>query len=66
LSFCLGYATNDDVALPGVFATVRTQFKSLASTPLKGELDACYEFRNQFIAHQKEERELKGPTRVHG
>lgn len=59
LSFCLGYATGDDAAIPGVFAAVRSQFASFAGSPLKGELDACYEFRNRYIAHQKEERELK-------
>lgn len=59
LSFCLGYATNDDEALPGVFTVVRAQFAAFSGSPLKGQLDTCYEFRNRYIAHQKEEKELK-------
>jgi len=58
LCFCLGYATSDDAALPGVFAVVRSQFAAFASSPLRNELEQCYNFRNRYIAHQKEEKEL--------
>lgn len=66
LIFCLAHAESTDAALGGVFAVVRSQFASFAGSSLKEHLDACYEFRNRYIAHQKEETELKDIEQTRG
>ena len=55
LSLCLGYAEKDDGILPGVFTSVHTRFSDLKDSLLKGLLDDAYEFRNTYIAHEKQE-----------
>jgi type III restriction enzyme len=55
LTFCLDYASSEGEPLPGIFASVRTQFADLAQTKLKILADHVYEFRNTYIAHTKAE-----------
>ena len=54
LIFCLEYAKKDTKPLPGVFTSVRTHFSDLSDTDLKELLDEFYEFRNTYIAHEKQ------------
>ena len=55
LQFCLDYAKKDTEPLPGVFSTVRARFSELRGRGLKELIDQYYEFRNTYIAHEKEE-----------
>ena len=55
LQFCLDYAKKATEPLPGVFKSVRTGFSDLKDTGLKQLIDQCYEFRNTYVAHEKEE-----------
>lgn len=55
LQFCLDYARKDTEPLSGVFTSIRTHFSDLAATGLKNLLDQYYEFRNTYVAHEKEE-----------
>ena len=53
LIFCLEYAEKDTDPLTGVFTSVRNRLSDLAGADLKSVLEAVYEFRNTYIAHQK-------------
>ena len=55
LSFCLDYARKDTKPLPGIFTSTRSRFSPLAKTELRDLLDQVYDFRNTYIAHEKEE-----------
>ena len=55
LIFCLDYAQKDSEPLGGVFSSVRTRFNDLKESGLKELLDQFYEFRNTYIAHEKED-----------
>lgn len=55
LSFCLDYAAKVAEPLPGIYGGVRRQFAGLAKTELPKQVKDIYEFRNTYIAHQKEE-----------
>lgn len=55
LSFSLEYARSSSEPLAGIFATVRRTFADLAKSSLKDLLDEVYNFRNEYIAHEKEE-----------
>jgi type III restriction enzyme len=55
LSFCLDYSANASEPLAGVFTSVRKEFADLNTTGLKTLLDQMYEFRNTFIAHEKQD-----------
>ncbi len=63
LIFCLDYAKKDTDPLPGIFTTVRTGFSKLAATALYDLLERYYEFRNTYIAHEKEQLEDVDTTR---
>jgi type III restriction enzyme len=60
LLFSLEYARKkDDVeSVGGVFSAVRKQFADLAGMDLYERLNKVYDFRNAFIAHQKEDAPL--------
>jgi len=55
LKDCLAYAARDTEPLPGIFTAVRSQLSDLAKTNLPTLLDEFYEFRNTYIAHEKEQ-----------
>lgn len=55
LRFCLDYAEKDEEAPGGVLTLVRERFADLASSDLRDSLAATYAFRNNFIAHEKEQ-----------
>jgi type III restriction enzyme len=55
LQFCLEYAAKAAEPLPGIYAAVRKQFAGLAATGLPKQVKEVYDFRNTFIAHQKQE-----------
>ena len=55
LIFCLDYAAKDSEPLPGIFTSVRNGFSRFTSGSLRNNLQSQYDFRNSFIAHQKEE-----------
>ena len=55
LGFCLDYAKKDTEPDPGVFTSVRTSFSDLKDAGLKELLDQCYDFRNTYIAHEKQQ-----------
>jgi len=55
LVFCLDYARKDSEPLGGVFASIRSSFAVLADTDLRERLDHVYNFRNDYIAHEKKE-----------
>ncbi len=50
LEFCLTYSKQSHQA-GGVFEAVRSEFSALADTPLLGEVQSIYEFRNKHVAH---------------
>ncbi len=55
LLFCLDYASKDEPGRGGIFDAVRTSFRDLVATDLPGRLKAQYDFRNEYIAHEKRE-----------
>jgi type III restriction enzyme len=63
LIFCLEYAAKDSDPIPGIFTAVRDQLGPLASGHLRELLQSQYDFRNTYIAHQKEELKDKETTR---
>ena len=50
LEFCLKYC-HQSHQVGGIFEAVRTQFSPLAHSPLLGQVEAVYEFRNKHVAH---------------
>ena len=58
LIFCLEQAEPGRPALPGLFSAIREHFAPLTDSDLKALVETYYNFRNTFIAHQKEETEL--------
>lgn len=55
LVFCLEYAGGDSTPPGGVFSAVRSRFAELTATPLRELIQQAYDFRNTYIAHQKQE-----------
>lgn len=55
LIFCLDYASKDTEPLAGIFASVRSSFKDIAGSELKALLEQSYNFRNTYIAHEKQD-----------
>lgn len=55
LIFCLEYAGKTDGARGGILGDVHTAFAELAQADLLLTLKAQYEFRNEYIAHEKRE-----------
>ncbi len=43
----------------GVLIAVRERFADLASSDLRGSLTSTYAFRNDFVAHEKEQLTTK-------
>jgi type III restriction enzyme len=54
LAFCLEYAEGSSYPLPGIFASIRRQFAAMAATALKALIHETYEFRNTYVAHEKQ------------
>jgi type III restriction enzyme len=54
LAFCLDYASKADDPMPGVLAMVRASFANLAASDLRGVVARVYDFRNTYIAHEKQ------------
>jgi type III restriction enzyme len=55
LLFCLEYAVKEEAGAGGVFDAVRSSFSDLAKSELPGLLKTQYDFRNEYIAHEKRE-----------
>ena len=55
LLFCLDYASKDRPGVSGVLAAVRSAFHDLAGGEVPMLLRAQYDFRNEYIAHEKRE-----------
>ncbi len=55
LKWCLEYARGAKKELGGVFAAVREGFGEASKTDLTEMIGRVYDFRNRFVAHQKEE-----------
>ena len=55
LLFCLEYASKDAPAPDGLLNAVRTAFSELATTGIADVVQAQYDFRNEYIAHEKRE-----------
>jgi type III restriction enzyme len=55
LLFCLEYAGKDKEAPNGILGAVRERFSDLAGTELHMVLQTQYDFRNEYIAHEKRE-----------
>ncbi|MAT70328.1 MAG: restriction endonuclease subunit R [Planctomycetaceae bacterium] len=53
LVFCLEYAGKDSQPLGGIFTSIYSHFGELAKTDLGSLLKQVYEFRNDYIAHEK-------------
>lgn len=51
---CLDYALNDSTRYDGVFHAVREAFRYEGSRKVLEEVNAIYDFRNKFVAHQEE------------
>jgi type III restriction enzyme len=54
LVFCLEYALGDSAPAGGIFTAVRTLFADLKDGPLRERVQQAYEFRNTYIAHEKQ------------
>jgi len=50
---CLDYALNDSARYTGAFDSVRTAFRFQGSKKLWEEVNAIYDFRNKYVAHQE-------------
>jgi type III restriction enzyme len=55
LLFCIEYAIKDEPGAGGIFDAVRSSFSDLASSELPALLKTQYDFRNEYIAHEKRE-----------
>jgi type III restriction enzyme len=55
LVFCLEYARGDSESAGGVFTAVRSGFADLKDSPLRDLVKGMYDFRNTYVAHQKQE-----------
>lgn len=55
LRFCIDYASKDQRAPDGILALVRQRFGDLAGSSLSQRLADTYAFRNNFIAHEKQQ-----------
>jgi len=59
LSFCLEYAKMDPpIEVGGVFETIREKFGKFNASHLCDRVNHIREFRNKYVAHQKEDAEL--------
>jgi len=52
---CLDYALNDSARYTGVFESVREAFRFQGSKKVWEEVNAIYDFRNKYVAHQEVE-----------
>lgn len=64
LDFCLDYAKNSKSQTGGIFTAVRSAFRDLADSDLREWLKKVYDFRNEFIAHEKKELTDPGVTKT--
>lgn len=55
LLFCLDYASKDEPGRGGIFDEVRARFKDLSGSDFPVLLQKQYDFRNEYIAHEKKE-----------
>lgn len=55
LLFCLEYAAKPKPESTGILQAVETRLRDLADTDLGARLKAQYDFRNEYIAHEKRE-----------
>jgi len=55
LKFALEYAKKDTEPVPGIFTSLRTRFADLSEPILRDLVSEMYDFRNDYIAHQKKE-----------
>lgn len=55
LRWCLEYARGATREIGGVFDAVRRGFAHIASSDLLEVVGRVYDFRNRFVAHQKDE-----------
>lgn len=55
LLFCFEYAEKDEATRGGIFDAVRVGFGELAQSDLPGLVKKQYDFRNEYIAHEKRE-----------
>ncbi|MEN8443862.1 MAG: DEAD/DEAH box helicase family protein [Cyanobacteria bacterium J06555_13] len=55
LRSCLDYSVNDNTAIGGVFASLRTQFRVQGVRNLLETITNINDFRNTYIAHQEKE-----------
>lgn len=55
LLFCLEYARADNTPEQGILGDVRSGFADIAHDELDQRLKAQYDFRNEYIAHEKRE-----------
>lgn len=54
LIFCLDYAAHASKPLSGIFQAIRDHFHDLCETDLKDSVQETYDFRNRYIAHEKD------------
>ena len=59
LLFAIEYGKKDSEPLAGLFTAIRSRMHDIANGPLYDKLARVCQFRNTYIAHQKEDRELK-------
>lgn len=55
LLFCLEYAAKPTPGSTGILRSVETELADIATTDLGSELKKQYDFRNEYIAHEKRE-----------
>ena len=55
LRWCLDYTSTTQRKIGGVFEVVCTRFLDLSQTDLFSVIDAIYNFRNEYVAHQDRE-----------
>ena len=53
LIFCLDYGKKDTTPLPGIFTSVRSRFAAFKDSNLQELLQHVYDFRNDYVAHEK-------------
>lgn len=63
LKWCMEYARASKRGLGGVFHAVKERFADVAKSDLTELLARVYDFRNQYVAHQKEELKDAEQTR---
>ena len=64
LTFCLEYAETQKDEIGGVFETIRRNSEELKGSGLLQRLSEVYDFRNTYVAHQKQELKDIEETRI--